>query len=67
MTSTIAAEVGGGARFFINGVKTRTRGVDVVANYSLATPANAGTFNFTVAGNYNDLKVLKVPDHYFDA
>ena len=33
----------------------------MVANYRLATPA-AGTFNFTVAGNYNDLKVLKVPD-----
>ncbi|MGN6270041.1 MAG: TonB-dependent receptor plug domain-containing protein [Sphingomonas sp.] len=49
------------ARFFLNGVKTRTRGVDVVANYKLATPA-AGTFNFTVAGNYNDLKVLRVPD-----
>jgi iron complex outermembrane receptor protein len=51
----------GAARFFLNGVKTRTRGVDVVANYTLRTPA-AGTFNFTVAGNYNDLKVLKVPD-----
>lgn len=48
------------ARFFINGVKTRTRGVDVVANYTLRTD-NAGTFNFTLAGNYNDLKVLKVP------
>jgi iron complex outermembrane receptor protein len=50
----------GAVRFFLNGVKTRTRGVDVVANYKLTTPA-AGTFNFTVAGNYNDLKVLKVP------
>lgn len=50
----------GAARFFLNGVKTRTRGVDVVANYTLRTD-NAGTFNVTVAGNYNDLKVLKVP------
>ncbi|MGN6279125.1 MAG: TonB-dependent receptor plug domain-containing protein [Sphingomonas sp.] len=48
------------ARFFINGVKTRTRGVDVVANYALRTDT-VGTFNFTLAGNYNDLKVLKVP------
>lgn len=49
------------ARFFLNGVKTRTRGVDVVANYTLRTE-NVGTFNFTLAGNYNDLKVLKVPE-----
>ena len=48
------------ARFFLNGVKTRTRGVDVVANYALRTDT-VGTFNFTIAGNYNDLKVLKVP------
>ncbi|HEU4959951.1 MAG TPA: TonB-dependent receptor [Sphingomonas sp.] len=48
------------ARFFLNGVKTRTRGIDVVANYMLRTP-NTGTFNFTLAGNYNDLDVLKVP------
>lgn len=50
----------GAARFFLNGVKTRTRGVDIVANYRLPT-ATVGTFNFTVAGNYNDLKVLRVP------
>lgn len=48
------------ARFFLNGVKTRTRGVDVVANYRLDT-ADVGRFNFTLAGNYNDLKVLRVP------
>lgn len=50
------------ARFFINGVKTRTRGVDVVANYRLDT-ANAGLFNLTLAGNYNDLTVLEVPQN----
>ena len=49
------------ARFFLNGVKSRTRGVDVVANYRLRTD-NAGTFNFTLAGNYNDLTVLSVPE-----
>jgi iron complex outermembrane receptor protein len=48
------------ARFFINGVKLRTRGVDVVANYRVPTD-NAGVFNLTVAGNYNDVKVQKVP------
>ena len=48
------------ARFFINGLKTRTRGIDAVANYRLITD-NAGTFNFTLAGNYNDLKVLSFP------
>lgn len=48
------------ARFFINGVKLRTRGVDVVANYRLRTNF-AGTFNLTVAGNYNDVNVLSVP------
>ena len=52
----------GAARFFLNGVKSRVRGVDVVANYTLRT-VDAGTFNLTVAGNYNDLKVLKVPEN----
>ena len=48
------------ARFFLNGVRTRTEGVDVVANYRLDTDG-AGTFNFTLAGNYNDVSVLSVP------
>ena len=50
----------GAARFFINGVKMRTRGVDVVANYRVPT-VSAGTFNLTVAANFNKLKVLEVP------
>ena len=48
------------ARFFINGVKMRTRGVDIVANYRLPT-ASAGLFNMTLAANFNKLKVLSVP------
>ncbi|TPG43505.1 TonB-dependent receptor [Sphingomonas koreensis] len=48
------------ARFFINGVKTRARGVDVIANYRLHTDT-AGLFDFTLAGNYNDIQVLKFP------
>jgi iron complex outermembrane receptor protein len=50
----------GAARFFINGVKMRTRGVDVVANYRARTDA-AGIFDMTLAANFNKLKVLKVP------
>ena len=50
----------GGGRFFINGVSTRSEGVDVVANL----PWNAGAvgrFDFTLAGNVNRTKVTKVP------
>jgi iron complex outermembrane receptor protein len=48
------------ARFFINGVNTTTKGVDVVARYRLDTDA-AGLFDLTVAGNYNHTKVTKTP------
>ena len=48
------------ARFFLNGVSSRTRGVDVVGHYKL--PADTfGEFDFTLAGNYNDVAVTKVP------
>lgn len=47
-------------RFFINGVDMRTRGVDIVANYRVPT-ASSGLFNFTLAANFNRVKVLKVP------
>lgn len=48
------------ARFFINGVDTETQGVDIVARYRLDTE-NLGRFDFTAAGNYNDLKVTATP------
>ncbi len=48
------------ARFYINGIKSRTRGLDIVANYRLATP-DAGVFNFGLAANFNDIDVLRVP------
>lgn len=48
------------ARFFINGVTTRTKGVDVVARYRQPTVA-AGTFDFTLAANVSDIAVKKVP------
>jgi iron complex outermembrane receptor protein len=50
----------GGGRFFINGVDTKTEGIDVVVNW----PVNAGTagkFDFTIAGNVNRTEVTKVP------
>ena len=48
------------ARFFINGLATTTKGIDAVANYKLVTEG-AGTFDFTIAGNVNDIKVTKRP------
>jgi len=48
------------ARFFINGLASTTKGVDVVGHYRWRSVA-AGTFDFTVAGNLNDTKVTKVP------
>ena len=48
------------ARFFINGVSTTTKGIDLVANYRLETD-NAGLFDFTLAGNINNVDVTKVP------
>jgi iron complex outermembrane receptor protein len=48
------------ARFFLNGLASTTKGIDVVAHYRLRTEA-AGAFDFTVAGNINDVKVTRVP------
>jgi iron complex outermembrane receptor protein len=50
----------GGGRFFINGVDTRTSGVDIVASYPLNLGAS-GRFDFTLAGNFNKTEVTKVP------
>ena len=51
----------GAARFFINGMRIRTRGVDIVANYRLPT-VSAGLFNMTLAANFNHVKVLSYPE-----
>jgi len=48
------------ARFFINGIETRTRGLDLVASYRLRSEG-AGIFNLTLAGNINEIDVLSVP------
>jgi iron complex outermembrane receptor protein len=50
----------GGGRFFINGVDTTTKGVDVVLNYPWSL-GQAGRFDLTLAGNYTDTDVTKVP------
>lgn len=48
------------ARFFINGLRTTTKGIDVVAHYRLNT-GGVGVFDLTAAGNFNDTKVNRVP------
>ena len=50
----------GGGRFFINGVDTRTTGVDIIANYKMVTD-DLGTLAFTAAANFNQTKVTKTP------
>ncbi|HEX7873238.1 MAG TPA: TonB-dependent receptor [Sphingobium sp.] len=47
------------AQFFINGVDTRTRGVDVVAEYTLRT-GSLGNFRLNAAYSYNNTKLLRV-------
>jgi iron complex outermembrane receptor protein len=49
-----------GARFFLNGVDTDTKGVDVVANYRIRDAA-AGNFDLTAAINVNDFQVTRTP------
>lgn len=48
----------GAARFFINGLNTRTQGVDAVMNWRLPFEG-IGKWSFTAAYNYNDQKILK--------
>ncbi|MDB5451890.1 MAG: TonB-dependent outer rane receptor, partial [Caulobacteraceae bacterium] len=49
-----------GARFFINGVDSTTKGVDIVARYRHATDTR-GRFNFTLAANFNKTDLTRVP------
>ncbi|MDB5426989.1 MAG: TonB-dependent receptor, partial [Phenylobacterium sp.] len=48
------------ARFFLNGVDTRTKGVDYVIHYRLPTD-DLGNFDLTAAANTNDFRVTKTP------
>jgi iron complex outermembrane recepter protein len=47
-------------RFFINGVDTKTQGIDVVSRYRIDTDA-AGRLDFTLSANWNDTEVEKLP------
>jgi iron complex outermembrane receptor protein len=47
-------------RFFLNGVNTRTNGVDFVVHYRLPTD-ELGNFDLTAAANINDFRVTKTP------
>ncbi|WP_419255180.1 TonB-dependent receptor plug domain-containing protein [Caulobacter sp. ErkDOM-YI] len=48
------------ARFFINGVETETRGIDVVARYRLDAD-EGGVFDLTAAANFNETDVTRIP------
>lgn len=48
------------ARFFLNGVDTRTKGVDYVIHYRLPTD-DLGNFDLTAAANTNNLRVTRTP------
>jgi len=48
----------GSARFFLNGVDTRTRGVDTVLKYSFAF---AGKLDLTASSNFNSTTVTQLP------
>ena len=47
----------GAARFFTNGLNTRTQGVDAVLNWRLPIEG-VGKWNLTAAYNYNTQKIL---------
>lgn len=48
------------ARFFINGVDTTTKGVDIVARYH--AEVGPGRLDLTAAANFNNTKVTRIPD-----
>ncbi|BEU99942.1 TonB-dependent receptor [Novosphingobium olei] len=50
------------AQFFTNAIDTRTRGVDVVGEYTLRT-GDLGTVRLNAAWSYFDTKILKVIDN----
>jgi len=47
-------------RYFLNGIRSTTKGVDVVAHYRAAT-AGVGTFDLTAAGNFNGIEITRAP------
>ena len=51
----------GGGRFFINGVDTETRGVDVVLTWAFDID-RIGQFDTTIVANRNETEVTRVPE-----
>lgn len=47
-------------RFFLNGIRSTTKGVDVIAHYRTA-PSGSGVFDVTAAANFNDIAVTAAP------
>ena len=48
------------ARFFLNGVDSTTKGIDIVGHYRLNTD-NFGHWDFTAAANFNNTEITRVP------
>jgi iron complex outermembrane receptor protein len=48
------------ARFFINGLHTTTKGIDIVGHYKLRTE-KVGTFDLTASANFNTITVDSYP------
>ncbi len=47
-------------RYFLNGVDTQTRGVDMVGSYMQRLPESYGRINWSLGANWNKTKVTKV-------
>ncbi|MET0248272.1 MAG: TonB-dependent receptor [Sphingobium sp.] len=47
-------------RYFLNGIRSRTRGIDVVAHYRAPTE-NLGVFDLTAAANFNEIEITRAP------
>jgi iron complex outermembrane receptor protein len=48
------------ARYFLNGIRSTAKGVDIVAHYRAPTDT-LGTFDLTAAANFNDIKITQAP------
>jgi len=55
--------LGGSITFFANDFDTTTKGIDVVANYSMSLLDGAGDTSFSLAYNYNTTKVDNAGDY----
>lgn len=58
--NTLEAVPFSGINIFSNGVDTRNRGVDLVVG--LRTPFWGGVIDWSLAANYNDVKVMRIRD-----